>query len=155
MKTNFVPVIPVLLCLLLPGGCRHVENQMRFTAEGRGAILADIGNGICMESGSGLMWQQGRSRKFRSAEEARQWAENLELAGYDDWRLPTRGEYYRLHAVFKLNRNGNCTMEKKGSYWSELPGGETSAGTWIPDYKCGITFDYERKRSGHVRAVRP
>ena len=48
----------------------------------------DNGDGTITDEATGLMWQQGDSGTGLDWEEALSYAENLELAGYDDWRLP-------------------------------------------------------------------
>lgn len=46
------------------------------------------GDGTVTDLATGLMWQLADDGQTRDWEEALDYAENLELAGYDDWRLP-------------------------------------------------------------------
>ncbi|MBT3989712.1 MAG: DUF1566 domain-containing protein [Rhodospirillaceae bacterium] len=48
----------------------------------------DNGNGTVTDKASGLMWQQSDDNKTRDWPEALNYCENLDLAGYRDWRLP-------------------------------------------------------------------
>ena len=55
----------------------------------------------------GLMYQNQpprktflRAEKRYSWEEAKKYAKNLRLGGYNDWRLPTRGELYKIATAF-------------------------------------------------------
>ncbi len=55
----------------------------------------DNGDGTVFDLVTGLMWQQGYSGKMSQAEAA-VGANDFDLAGYDDWRLPTIKELYSL-----------------------------------------------------------
>ena len=55
----------------------------------------DNGDGTITDLNTGLMWQQTPGNKV-TYDEAVSGAENLNLAGYDDWRLPTIKELYSL-----------------------------------------------------------
>jgi len=48
----------------------------------------DNGDGAVTDKATGLMWQQADSGAGMDWQTALAYAENLELAGYDDWRLP-------------------------------------------------------------------
>lgn len=117
------------------------------------ASLADLGNGICQQN-NGLMWQAGRSEIFPGGQAARDYAGNLELGGYNDWRLPNQDEYYSLCYIFELKRAGDCPLELKGYYW--LSDDNQQAGQFESYPLCGgSSFRYLKSKSGRVRAVRP
>ncbi len=50
--------------------------------------FSDNGNGTITDNATGLMWMQNDSEEGMSWEDALDYAENLEFAGYSDWRLP-------------------------------------------------------------------
>ena len=54
--------------------------------------FVDNGDGTVTDMATGLMWQQVDDGQTRNWEEALAYAEDLELAGYDDWRLPNAKE---------------------------------------------------------------
>ena len=54
--------------------------------------LVDNGDGTVTDLATGLVWQQSDSGAGMSWEEALAYAEDLELAGSDDWRLPNAKE---------------------------------------------------------------
>ncbi|MCP5029260.1 MAG: DUF1566 domain-containing protein [Actinomycetia bacterium] len=56
---------------------------------------ADNGDGTVTDNVTGLMWQQDPGEKMTYAE-AESGADSFELAGYDDWRLPSVKELYSL-----------------------------------------------------------
>ncbi len=68
--------------------------------------FVDNGNGTIMDSATGLMWQQSDSKKGMKWQEALKFAESLELAGHDDWRLPNAKE---LQSIVDYNRSVQTT----------------------------------------------
>ena len=54
--------------------------------------FTDNGNGTVTDHASGLMWQQADSGAGLNWQDALAYAEDLELAGYRDWRLPNAKE---------------------------------------------------------------
>ena len=65
----------------------------------------DNGDGTVTDMNTGLMWQQSVPSTM-SYEEALIYVENLEIGGYDDWRLPTIKELYSL-----ADFNGELMLE--------------------------------------------
>jgi hypothetical protein len=56
----------------------------------------DNGDGTVTDLTTGLMWQQVPPTEEFTWEEANEYCENLNLAGYDDWRLPSVKELFSL-----------------------------------------------------------
>jgi len=56
----------------------------------------DNGGGIVTDNVTGLMWQQTPVNYGYSWQEAIDYCESLELAGYDDWRMPTMKELFSI-----------------------------------------------------------
>ncbi len=54
--------------------------------------FVDNGDGTVTDTATGFMWQQADDGETRNWSEALAYAEDLELAGYDDWRLPNAKE---------------------------------------------------------------
>ncbi|QPJ64293.1 MAG: DUF1566 domain-containing protein [Candidatus Nitrohelix vancouverensis] len=91
----------------------------------------DQGNGAVLDKGSGLMWQKGDSH--HELKKALNWYDALEylgqknaekLAGYSDWRLPTRAELEGLWDAARTNRSKDNEalglakeFEEGGSYY--------------------------------------
>lgn len=100
------------------------------------------------------MWQVGRSKKIAAGEEAQQYAADLEVGGYHDWRLPTTDELYDLCDIFELQLEGDCPIRTKGSYWSKDH--KLQVGEWEAYPLCGGSeYKYLKRKKGRVRAVRP
>ena len=60
------------------------------------ASFTDNGDGTVGDNMTGLTWQQVPASEKMSWEEAGVYCENLELGGYDDWRLPTVKELFAI-----------------------------------------------------------
>ncbi len=58
----------------------------------------DNGDGTVTDLNTSLMWQKTPPAVHYTWDEAVTYAENLQLAGYDDWRMPTIKELYSLVA---------------------------------------------------------
>jgi len=54
--------------------------------------LMDNGDGTVSDMATGLMWQKSDDGSSRNWEEALEYADQLSLAGYDDWKLPDAKE---------------------------------------------------------------
>lgn len=68
--------------------------------------LTDNGDGTITDNNTGFMWQQTSEFDRISFDEALEYVENLELGGYDDWRLPTIDELYSI-----ANFDGELLLE--------------------------------------------
>jgi hypothetical protein len=66
------------------------------TIEGNALSYRDNGDGTVTDLNTGLMWQQTPDFTRYTYDEAKEYVENLEIGGYDDWRLPTIKELYSL-----------------------------------------------------------
>ena len=64
--------------------------------------FAAKGDGTITDTATGLTWQQADSTKGMNWEEALEYAENLTLGGYDDWRLPNAKE---LQSIVDYSRS--------------------------------------------------
>ena len=62
--------------------------------------------GTILDSATGLMWQQSDSMKGMNWKDALEYAETLNLGGYDDWRLPNAKE---LQSIVDYSRSPDTT----------------------------------------------
>jgi hypothetical protein len=135
----------------------------------------DLGDGTIEDRATGLVWTKADSGGLHAGpqrdgrllwEEALAWAEDLELAGHDDWRLPNAKE---LQSVVDYMRSPDTThsaaidphfdtssIENEGGqadypcFWTSTThatpfGGETAAYVafgralgWMPDRRGGV-----------------
>lgn len=75
----------------------RTDNEMYFRlVRGNEAygenVFVDNYDGTLTDTATGLMWQMADDGQTRDWEESLDYAENLELAGYSDWRLPNAKE---------------------------------------------------------------
>ena len=68
--------------------------------------FVDNGDSTISDKATGLMWMQFDSKKGMTWQEALNYAENFEYAGYSDWRLPSIKE---LQSIVDYTRSPNTT----------------------------------------------
>ena len=66
--------------------------------QGQQMTFRDNGDGTVTDLNTGLMWQKSPTFEHYTWAEGFAYAENLLLAGYDDWRVPTIKELYSIVA---------------------------------------------------------
>jgi hypothetical protein len=117
--------------------------------------LQNLGNGICLDRSTGLMWQIGHSRRFGNRDKVEQYLTALRLGGYSDWRLPTILESKGLRLLIDIHGNAACGIEKPmARYWMVDPNkGMLPVRLELESFCRGIYSRSVGKR-GYVRAVR-
>ncbi len=154
LRGSIVAVLGVVVLSLVLSGCGGKNQQDTGFSGNSGARLVSVGEGICQDTKTGLMWQTEKSRSIKSLEEAQSYTASLTTGGYTDWRMPTVIELYGLYMTFDLHENGDCRMEVEGTYWSDEEDLEGRVGTWELDDNCDPERRYIPKQKGLVRAVR-
>ncbi len=141
----------MLICLT---GCQAAS--VKPTAQlNRQPRLIDYGHSICLDTVNGLMWQAAKSETFTTWQQAKQFAEQLDAAGFDDWRLPTYDELYILRRTLDRKKHGNCPMKLKGSFWTGNTEKEARVGFWDSEPLCGgPSYFFIKQAAGSVIAVR-
>jgi len=140
-------------------GTKSNAYYVRAVRGGRSAglnHLVDNGDGTVSDTATGLMWQQATAGAY-SWQEALTAAEILNLAGYDDWRLPDINE---LRTLIEYNPSGtsiNTTFfpdTSTWSYWSSTSYDTYTGGAWVVNFSLGYDdIDY-KTYTYNVRAVR-
>ncbi len=114
--------------------------------------------GTVTDKRTGLMWQQEEASKM-AWEQALKYCENLDIAGYDDWRLPTIKE---LASLPQLDRY-DTALDKKffpnvhdSWYWTSTTRAYFPGFAWMVSFDSGCVNDYGEAKSSpwYVRAVR-
>ncbi len=124
---------------------------------------------------NGLMWEK-ESQKM-TWYDAMEYAQNLRLGGYDDWRVPiieeleetveALGDIPIVHhntdykKIFNQNKNNNdyqYSYKEKGFssdyYWSSTMDYNYSGNAWFVDFSDGGVRDSNKTNSYVVRCVR-
>lgn len=147
----------VLASALIGSGYAPDQQAADLPGQEKEGLRQTQGGLICQEVKSGKMWQVDKKGGFSSLSEAERYAADLQLGGYNDWRLPTKEELFNLSHIFFWKRNNDCVMNRRGEYWTVSQKHEASLGHWEIDFACGPEYNYFKsiQPKGNVRAVRP
>ena len=116
---------------------------------------------ICNDKKLGrLMWQDEKQGFKVTWDEAQKYCKTLSLAGYKDWRLPTKVELLSiadhsrynpaLNTAFKYIADSNYYYQ----FWSQTKYAGRSSDAWIVDFRNGDDiWDFVSRRY-FVRCVR-
>ncbi len=90
MSRYIILLLAGFVSVFILNSCATPETQKTDAVTTTKVVLKDLGNGICHQLPTGLMWQIKKSMMISTQEKADEYAKRLQLAGFDDWRLPTR-----------------------------------------------------------------
>jgi hypothetical protein len=105
--------------------------------------FVDNGDGTITDAATGLMWTKSDSGAKRNWEQAFSYAEKLEYAGYDDWRLPNAKELQSIvdytrapDAVDSVNRGPAINpifdlTEPESWFWTSTTHGDNLFGVYV------------------------
>jgi hypothetical protein len=117
----------------------HPARAVRGGESGSLGVLVINGDGTVTDTATSLIWQQGYAGEM-TWEAALSYAESLNLAGYDDWRLPNITE---LQSIVDYNRYLPCinstvfpNTAQYSYYWSST----TSANIKTIGAALGVSF---------------
>ncbi len=119
--------------------------------------LTDNMDGTITDDNSGLMWDKRSSASNMTWEEALAWCEDLSLAGYEDWRMPTVKE---LKSLVDDNADGqmidiNYFPDTTSSYyWSSTTHAYYPDNAWLVGFSYGNNGYGNKTGRYYVRAVR-
>jgi len=88
------------------GESRYYVLYVRGNPEYGKNEFVDNGDGTITDQATGLTWMQDDSGKGLNWRDALEYAESLELAGHDDWRLPSAKE---LQSIVDYSRSPDTT----------------------------------------------
>ena len=119
--------------------------------------FADNGNGTITDTHTGLMWQKQAYDLKMNWKDALGACENLSLAGYEDWRLPSIGE---LRSILNYAKHAPISdLEyfpdvKKDNYWASTSDTYGPERAWYVNFNNGIDGSEDKSDIYYVRAVR-
>jgi len=138
-----------------------VKNDYHFVRAVRGSLLAyghfiDNKDGTVTDITTGLTWQQTETEPM-TWEKALAYCENLELAGYRDWRLPNIRELLRLVDDTSQEPSINTFFFpgcRPSPYWSSTTFSQYPTSAWHVQFYDGQINGNLKSRLNYVRAVR-
>lgn len=106
---------------------------------------------IVLDTNTHLMWQDNGEAKTvqKNWQDAINYCQNLNLAGYNDWRLPDK---YTLKALYP--KKDSLRSIAAYAYWSSSPDVSVSSVAWYVNFNNGYD-DWDGKSNSYlVRCVR-
>jgi len=128
--------------------------------------FVDNGDGTVTDTETGRMWQQATAPGFGSGdypdrytwEQALVYCEGLNLAGYDDWRLPNRNELQSLVDYVEYSPAIDTTYfpdTQSYHYCSSTTCASQTSSAWYVKFYGGYVYYYGKSYFNYyVRAVR-
>jgi hypothetical protein len=118
-----------------------------------------MANSSKLDDKTGLIWQDNKEilENNLNYDEAQTYCQDLEVDGFNDWRLPTLREYYTIVDLRRDRpalKNG-FEIRDDGRYWTATPfvkNPEKEA--WYISMSYGEAEPYKKGRVYHVRCVR-
>ena len=116
------------------------------------ASITRSGDEMVFDSSTNLYWQKD-SGKAETWKEALSYCENLEYAGFSDWRLPNKNELVTLIDHSKLGTDVVSSFPgmKADVFWSSTSAGEYK---WVVDMTDGTAYTFNGKTAGGFYIMR-
>jgi hypothetical protein len=117
----------------------------------------DNSRNVVLDNTNNLMWQDGDLPNSMNFNNAISYCENLDYAGYSDWRLPTIEEFYSITDQRKSSApfvNSEFRNIQSNRYWSNTKYNSRSLYSWGLNFYYGIDGDGYQSNSYYVRCLR-
>ncbi len=112
---------------------------------------------VVLDNNTGLMWQQTIPTSTYTWANAVSYCENLEYAGYTDWRLPTPKELLTIvdNSRYKPVIDTTYFPNTPSSYfWSSSTHAYDTNDAWLVDFSYGSVYGNYKTGNLYVRCVR-
>lgn len=123
--------------------------------------LVDNGDETVTDTDTGLMWKKSTTSNIYTWRQALEYAENLTLAGYGDWRLPNRNEMQSLvdyseyyPAIDPLLKPFMIWVDYYYFWTSTTYGDIPDRGAWVVGFDDGDVDVEPKYKTRYVRPVR-
>lgn len=146
---RYVRIMLLLSVLLMLVGCGE-------RSPGGEDAIVDHGDGTISNTHSGLMWTKKKTVRFASGEKARVYANEADVAGYTDWRLPTLDEFHALYYAIDFGQGSvrKTGISSEGDIWV-IREQQIVSGAWEKEDTCCISRNFAETKKGRVWLVRP
>ena len=122
----------------------------------------DNGDGTVTDCVTGLMWTKDANHGLMDWYDAGRYCDNLDFAGYSDWRLPSETE---LNTLFRADGKSDGAWQggigrasfvgvQGNGYWSGTPSRALSGMAYGRDMFSGRDGVYDYTENGNVWPVR-
>jgi hypothetical protein len=117
----------------------------------------DNGDGTVTDNVTTLMWQQEDDDTTRTWDEACSYCDDLTLAGYSDWRFPSKKELMSIVDYGTYNPSIDTTYFSGTDalfYWSSTTTPGPPSYAWAVEFYWGLVDNRYKSSSYYVRCVR-
>jgi len=115
----------------------------------------DNKNGTIKDTKTGLIWQKSDDGMKRNLKDSEKYVEELDLAGYYDWRVPTIEELFSIIDFARYDPAINPVFECWGFwYWSNSSDASNRDSAWRVQFYNGYMYWANKNDSGLIRCVR-
>jgi hypothetical protein len=123
------------------------------------SVCFSLASEVHIDSKTELMWQDNTVSKYTKEDwqGAVKLCQELHLAGYDDWRLPTVKEIETIITISQDTppvENGFKNIGGSGYYWTSSEHESSEAFAWMMNFKRGYEYSNYKTYERHVRCVR-
>ncbi len=131
------------------------DNKILPSDEAADERLTDNRAGIIRDNSTGLMWLKDAdpARKNMTWEESLDFIDNLNAAGYTDWRLPSKEEFEYFLKLGREEIKKNFDNVRY-FYWTSSEYAGSSAYIWVADIDDGTTNYNFKTNENYILAVR-
>ncbi|MCP4698054.1 MAG: DUF1566 domain-containing protein, partial [Gammaproteobacteria bacterium] len=139
------------------GDCSGADPAITVTMDAaKNCTAAFISDTVVTDAFTGLMWQQENDSISRSLSNATTYCQNLALAGYSDWRLPSIYELAGLPDYSRYNPavDSSSFLNVKEWYWSGDGNAAYPNNAWFVDFKHGHINHLTKSELNYIRCVR-
>ena len=107
-------------------------------------------SGTVFDSSTGLMWLKRPDGTERNWEKSKSYCRNLKLAGYSDWKLPSKDVLEDMLG----KKNLFDPYNRESWYWSSTSNVDSSSSAWFANFYSDSVFYGSKSGSYYVRCVR-
>lgn len=130
---------------------QEVRAPRRYTDRVDGTVYIDNRDGTVTDTSTRRMWEQSDDGYPKTVYEAYQYCEELELAGYSDWRMPTIGELKEI-ANISLHKKEPIICDvfdtKTSAYWTRTKSNFKLSKHPERNFYHSVEFAHSQERNG-------